>query len=275
MKNWSIPVLTYHALHAPGWDYHENDHVALEQDLEILASLDFRVIPLTHLVHLVAGDSETADAGGKLVALTFDDGTDLDYHDFSHPEYGHLKSMRRILKEAQDLGLNGGPPTATSFVIASAQAREELDRTCIAGRGQWRDDWWLDSARNGPLSIANHSWDHTHESLTELAVDAAHRGRFDTIKDFETADAEILQAEQYIREKTDGHSSPYFAYPYGHSNDFLANEYFPAREDWFRAAFTTAGRPVRASDSRWLIPRFVCGDHWKSPEGLMEILKGD
>lgn len=275
MSNWSIPVLTYHALHAPGWDYHENDHVALEQDLQILSSTGYRVIALTDLVPMLTGESEPVNAGEKLVALTFDDGTDLDYHDFSHPEYGHLKSMRRILMEAPRLGLDGGPPPATSFVIASPEAREELDRTCIAGRGQWRDDWWLDSARNGPVGIANHSWDHTHESLAELAVDASHRGRFDTITDFEAADAEILQAERYIREKTVGHSSPYFAYPYGHGNDFLAKEYFPARSEWFRAAFTTAGRPVTSSESPWLIPRFVCGDHWKSPEGLMEILYRD
>ena len=33
---WRVPILTYHGLHAPGWDYAENDHVALEQDLERL-----------------------------------------------------------------------------------------------------------------------------------------------------------------------------------------------------------------------------------------------
>lgn len=272
VSQWQVPVLTYHGLHAPGWDYHENDHVALEQDLRMLASLGFRVVPLSELVAKLQNGRHSLAGNEKLVALTFDDGTDLDYEDFSHPDYGHLKSFRRILLESGCTGLDGGPPQATSFVIASPEARIELDRTCIAGRGQWNDDWWLDAARNGPLGIANHSWDHTHPSLAKLVVDPKHQGRFDAIEDFETADAEILDAEKYIREKTEGRSLPYFAYPYGHSNAFLVEEYFPARSEWFQAAFTTAGRPVVVSDSRWQLPRFVCGDHWKSPEGLMSIL---
>lgn len=272
MNNWHVPILTYHGLHAPGWDYHENDHVALEHDLEMLAGLGFQVISLSRLLEVLLNEGLEISKRDKLVALTFDDGTDLDYEDFSHPDYGHLKSLRRILLESACQDLEGGPPYATSFVIASPEARTELDRTCIAGRGQWRDDWWLEAARDGPLGIANHSWDHTHPSLEKLVVNESHRGRFDGIEDFESADAEILKAERYIREKTEGLSLPYFAYPYGQSNDFLAEEYFPARMDWFQAAFTTAGRPVAPSDSRWLIPRFVCGDHWKTPEGLMSIL---
>lgn len=275
MNNWQVPVLTYHGLHAPGWGYHENDHVALEHDLEMLAGLGFRVISLSRLLQALLDERLEIARGDRLVALTFDDGTDLDYEDFAHADYGHLKSLRRILLESACQSLDGGPPHATSFVIASPAARTELDRTCIAGRGQWRDHWWLDAARDGPLGIANHSWDHTHPSLEKLVVDEWHRGRFDGIDDFKSADAEILEAEKYIREKTGARSSPYFAYPYGHSNGFLVEEYFPARSDWFEAAFTTGGRPVTPSDCRWLIPRFVCGDHWKSPEGLMEILTGD
>lgn len=270
--SWHIPILTYHGLHAPGWEYQENDHVALEQDLDLLDSLGFRVVPLSVLVSHAFDKSISDLEDGKFVALSFDDGTDLDYEDFSHPDYGYLKSFRRILREKTGLGWDGTAPVGTSFVIASPEAREELDRTCIAGRGQWRDCWWADAAREGTLEIANHSWDHTHPSLKEIAVEGHHKGRFDLLEDFHSADQEILRAEKFIRRKTSERSKPMFAYPYGQLNDFLAEEYFPAREDWFKAAFTTAGEPLTAECSRWRIPRLVCGDHWRSPEELRSIL---
>lgn len=269
---WRIPVLTYHGLHCPGWSYQENDHVALEQDLVLIKKLGYRVAPLDYLVKLLKGQSDSEPANHKLVALSFDDGTDLDYEDFYHEDYGYLKSFRNILLESPGLGLDGGYPQATSFVIASPDAREELDRTCIAGRGQWRDQWWADSALNGPISIANHSWDHTHQSLQEIVVASIHKGRFDSISDFESADEEILRAERYIRKITNQNSLPFFAYPYGHYNDFLIEEYFPAREKYFAAAFITSGRFVAPSDSCWTIPRLVCGEHWKSPDELATIL---
>jgi peptidoglycan/xylan/chitin deacetylase (PgdA/CDA1 family) len=269
---WRIPVLTYHGLHAPGWEYLENDHVALEQDLEVIASLGFRVVPLESVVSQALGRPVEGLENQRCVAITFDDGTDLDYRDFSHPDYGYLKSFRRILKERMDVGWKGEAPSATSFVIASPNAREDLDRACIAGRGQWGDDWWADAMEEGVLSIANHSWDHTHPSLEDIAVDRMHRGRFDTISDFEAADTEILQAEQFIREKLGAKSTGLFAYPYGHSNAFLAEEYFPSRQSWFEAAFTTAGEPVTPGCNRWLMPRYVCREHWFSPEELSKIL---
>jgi peptidoglycan/xylan/chitin deacetylase (PgdA/CDA1 family) len=270
---WRVPILTYHGLHAPGWGYHENDHIALEQDLDLLDRSGFKVLPLSLLVRQLFDPGAPQLGQGKLVALSFDDGTDLDYVDFSHPDYGYLKSFRNLLLEKDGLAWDGAAPAGTSFVIASPDARVELDRTCIAGRGQWGDDWWREAAEKSPLEIANHSWDHTHPSLSHLAVDPVHRGKFNTIGDFETADTEILQAEQYIRGKTRQASVPLFAYPYGESNDFLVNEYFPARREWFTAAFTTAGEPATEGCNRWQIPRFVCGEHWSSPEGLTDILK--
>ena len=180
---------------------------------------------------------------GPYVALSFDDGTDLDYFDFSHADYGDLKSFHTLLSAQKGLGWDGGIPVATSFVIASRQARSELDESCIAGRNQWRDSWWLEAARGGVLEIANHSWDHTHVSLNSIAVDEQHRGRFSGITDYDSADTEILQAEHYIRQQCEHNSVPLFAYPYGEHNEFLTGYYFPARKQWFDAAFRTSAAP--------------------------------
>ena len=267
-----VPVLTYHGLHAAGWDYHENDHVALEQDLVLLDRLGFRVVPLSALVRHLYRKPDPRLEQGKFVALSFDDGTNQDYIDFYHPDYGYLKSFHTVLREWPGLGWDGGVPGGTSFVIASPEARSELDRACIAGRGQWEDHWWLEAAEKGSLEIANHSWDHTHPSLDHLAVDRSHQGKFDTITEFADADAEILAAERYILQKTNRLSVPLFAYPYGQCNEFLVNEYFPARTEWFEAAFIAGGKPLTGDDNRWNLPRYVCGEHWDTPEGLVKIL---
>jgi peptidoglycan/xylan/chitin deacetylase (PgdA/CDA1 family) len=269
---WQVPILTYHGLHAPGWEYHENDHIALEQDLALIDSLGFRVVPLSVLVSHLFNKPDARLEQGKFVALSFDDGTDFDYIDFHHPGWGSLTSFQSLLLKWPKLGWDGGRPVGTSFVIASPEARAELDQSCIAGRNQWRDDWWLEAATQGTLEIANHSWDHTHQSVASLVVGPKHRGTFSMINSFDDADAEILNAEKFIREKINGKSTPLFAYPYGESNDFLAEEYFPARSEWFKAAFTTVGEHVTRACNRWKLPRYVCGEHWKSSDELMRIL---
>ena len=152
MKDWRVPVLTYHGLHAPGWDYHENDHVALEQDLGLIDELGFKVVPLSVLVNHLFCREDARLESGKFVAISFDDGSDFDYQDFSHPDWGYLKSFRNLLANWPQLGWDGCAPRGTSFVIASPAARSELDQTCIAGKDQWRDTWWREAAEDGPVS---------------------------------------------------------------------------------------------------------------------------
>ncbi|MGE4070865.1 MAG: polysaccharide deacetylase family protein [Lysobacterales bacterium] len=269
----SIPILTYHALHAPGWDYHSNDHVALEQDLASIRELGFRVVPLATIAEAVI-DGAVADlAAQRVLGISLDDGTDHDYLDFSHPGYGHLKSMARVLRESgQALGYPEGPATATAFVIASAQARTQLDRTCIAGRGQWRDVWWEEAAREGILAIANHSWDHLHPTLDSVVAKHAERGRFDTVHDFDDAEREIGDAQRLLRERLGPMAQALFAYPYGQFSDYLVSEYLPG-QSLIRAAFCCGGQYVTSASTRWTIPRFTCQEHWQTPEDLREILR--
>lgn len=268
----SIPILTYHALHAPGWDYSSNDHVALEHDLQIIRRQGFRVASLAAIADAVLSGSVEQLAAEKVVGISLDDGTDHDYLDFSHPDYGHLRSMARVLREhGGDLGYPGGQATATSFVIVSPDARAQLDRSCIAGRGQWRDAWWEEAAREGVLAIANHSWDHLHPTLDAVVATQAERGRFDTVTSQADAEREIGDAERYLQARTGGLSAGLFAYPYGHHNDFLVRSYLPAQEA-VRAAFVGGGDYVRPGANRWAIPRFICQEHWQAPEQLERIL---
>jgi hypothetical protein len=272
-----IPVLTYHALNAPGTDYGTNDHVALEEDLNVIRTLGFRVAPLTEIARYTYGRASSLLDEGDWVGLSFDDGTDYDYLDFEHPTIGYIRSMHTILKECGRANKPRWPqPTGVSFVIASPQARKVLDVTCIGGPDRWRDVWWAEAARGSIIGIGNHSWDHTHPSLDVVAQREQQKGTFFGIDNINDADAQIVQAQEYIDRLTGNAATRLFAYPYGHAPEYLVNEYFPNHKSRHRliAAFGIGADYATFGSDRWNIPRFVCQLHWKSPDDLAKILKG-
>jgi len=273
-----IPILTYHSLNAQSKDYGSNDHIALEEDLRLIRRLGFRIARLADIARLLSSRGRSALDSGSWVGLSFDDGVDHDYFDIVGHEYlGDLKSFYNILKES---GANAGPdwpkPSGTSFVIASPEARVVLDRACMAGLGHWRDAWWKDAAESGILEIGNHSWDHAHPALDIIAQREQRKGTFHGIDNRDDADAQIVQAQEYIRRITGDRAAPLFAYPYGESSDYLVHEYFPreARRHGMVAAFSTGGDYATPDSNRWNIPRFVSAHHWKRPEDLERILRG-
>lgn len=274
-----VPILTYHSLHAPGVDYATNDHVALAEDLRLIFAEGFRVAPLTDIVAWICGNGGVYLDEGAWIGLSFDDGPDWDFVDY----YGdapqtHIKSMYRILCDANTPELQESRfprPTAVSFVIASPDARRILDQTCIAGRNNWTDRWWAEAARTGVLQIGNHSWDHLHNTLPTVAQRNQQKGTFHVIDSFEDADIQVAQAEKLIRELAGGSTSRLFAYPYGEASEYLLKEYFPKHRHrhGITAAFVTGGDYATEHSDRWGIPRFVCGEHWKSPEELTNLLR--
>jgi peptidoglycan/xylan/chitin deacetylase (PgdA/CDA1 family) len=276
--SYAIPVLCYHGLHAPGTSYAENDHTALEEDLRVIDRAGFRVLPLPALVDTLTGMSTVELAERRFVCITFDDGPDVDYVDYSDERLGLVKSFRRILEEYRDAHreVGFGGPLAVSFVIASREARTILDRACIAGRGDWRDSWWSECSRASLIAIGNHSWDHLHPSLPHVEQREQQKGSFYGIDTYRDANVQVRVAREAI-ERVLGHTSTrLFAYPYGHASSYLVDEYFPKRqfEHGHVAAFTTAGEPVTRESNRWGVPRYVCGQHWTTPDELHALLRG-
>lgn len=278
----SVSILTYHSHAINGAEYPGNDHVALETDIGVLFQEGYRFVGLRRVVDAVLGGwNDPLLQEAKCVAFTFDDGPLFDFHDFEHSRFGMQKSFRRILGEMKaHLPDSADGLCGTSFVIASPAARQ-----CIAAAPEcgftdvkdWlTDSWWFDAARGGLLDIGNHGWDHVHSSLPEVALTANSRNNFGDVCSELDADAQIAMATHYIRLKTRGLATPYFAYPFGQTNEYLSSEYFPHCQ--FRhgmvAAFTTDGRPVLPDENRWSLPRFVCGNHWRSPDELLKILPG-
>lgn len=266
-------VLAYHSHNIASQSYSGNDHVALEQDLKTISRLGLRVVSLEQIARAVS--EGLMDGRGELwIGLSFDDGPVFDVRDFVHPTFGPQDSFLSILNRnaARLPGL-----TATSFVIACAQARACMERAEDCGYPylrNWLDhDWWPKAARTGLLSIENHSWDHVHHAVDRVLLDCDIRDDFRRVDTYPVADLQVRKAGDYISRQA-GTPCRLFAYPYGHSNEYLVREYFPERrqEHGMIAAFGASGGLVGPETCVWDIPRIVCGHHWDSPEGLESML---
>ena len=270
-----IPVLTYHSINVLRNTYEGNDHLALKSDLNTIKKLGYTIIPLSQVVDWHQGELTDEDVS-RTVAITFDDGSWFDYHDLYHPTCGMQRSMFNILKDFQD---QSDPPEsvhATSFVISSPEARSSLDKSCMIGKDWWGEQWWLTAQNSGLLDIECHSWDHVHTELDQVAQQDQLKGDFSKVDTFMDAEFQFARAGEYINQVLDGKRPALFAYPYGSASDYVVNEYLPKFQSshQFRAAFTTEPRAVTKSDNIWLLPRFVFGHDWKSPQELTDILEG-
>lgn len=275
MRSVAVPILAWHAMHVAGSDYSSNDHAAFRDDLETLHRAGLRVVPLREIAAaVIAGRLETLRG---CVGLSFDDGSDFDFHDLPHPTHGPQRGMANILADFRARhGVEAQPSLhATSFTIVSPEARAQLDGTCMIGCRWWNDDWWSEAERGGFLAVESHGWDHNHDSLPATAARAP-RGGFD-LRTADDAEAEIAQGLGHLRERRGRAGDVLFAYPYGEASKYLANEWLPAHGPrlGIAAAFTASpGEPVTAATNPWAIPRYVFGLHWKAPGELEALLRG-
>ena len=268
-----IPVLTYHAINVIKNNYADNDHLALASDLETIREHGFRIIPLSRVVDWHQGSVADREIS-RCVAITFDDGSWFDFYDLDHPTCGMQRSMINILRDFQAAHPPARQVHATSFVTSSPQARLSLDKSCMIGKDWWGDQWWLEAASTGFLDVECHSWDHVHPELEQVAQQHQIKGDFSQVNDFANADIQFKQAGEYIASVLGDKNPTLFAYPFGAAGDYVVTDYLPGNlsRHKFRAAFTTDPRALSKQDNRWLLPRFVFGRDWVSPQGLTDIL---
>lgn len=273
--NRSVPVLTYHSLNVHQNSYAGNDHCAFESDLRTMDRLGLKIIPLSRVLDWYEGRISYREVK-ECVAVTLDDGSWLDYHDVIHPSCGTQVSMFNLLKQFQrsvtrvpQLSLH-----VSSFVIASSEAREELDQKNLLGNGWWGDEWWQEAQTSSLMSIECHSWDHAHPTLEKVAQKENLKGDFHAIDTYEECVDQVTRAAEYI-EKTAGKRPAYYAYPWGQASDYMVSVFMPdhQQEHQFEAAFSIESKHLTREDNRWYLPRYVCGRDWKSPEELEAILK--
>jgi hypothetical protein len=264
----AVFVLCYHAANINGRDYADNDHIALAEDLRLVARIACPVLPLSAALALA-----THDPTATAVALTADDGIALDFEDFTHPQHGEQPAFARILREAESLF--SGALHLSSFVIASPDARQEIDQAAFLGLDLWHQRWWGPALESGRMAIESHSFDHNHPSLARSVQRDNRRGNFHCIDNEADCEAEIAAASHHIAATT-GRAPSYFAYPWGQGSDYLRRDYLPRRGGalGLRAAFSTEPGALAPGQDRWWLPRLVCGDHWRDPAELEAFLRG-
>lgn len=268
----AVPVLAYHANNISDNEYAGNDHVALATDLVNLHRAGWRFVSLDTVVDWQQGRG-AMESLERSVALTFDDGSDFDYRDIDHPACGPQRSLFNLLRDF--VARTRVPVCAASFVIASPEARHQLDERSLIGRGWWNDDWWPAANASGLMTIESHGWDHLHPVLDRVAQRDQRAGDFRAVDSHRDCEAQLRRAAEAIGERAGGRRPRYFAFPWGQYSDYLVEEYLPRHEaeHGYRAAFTTQAAPVRRSDDRWRLPRFVCGEAWRAPEELLALLE--
>lgn len=264
-KGTRAAVLAYHSHNIHGLGYQENDLIAFAEDVAFIQAAGYNLVSLSQVAESVIFGHALPD---RAVALSCDDGADYDFIDILHETWGMQTSFGTTLRQS-------GQGVLTSFVIADPLAREEIDKKCLAGVGRMNDSWWVDAIGSGVLHIGNHSWDHQHPCLDRYADIPPERLEFNSVDTYEAADYQLRQATGFLRGKALNPGCALFAYPYGHWTDYLVQEYLPHHLDAHRleAAFTTEPEIVHAGSSRWLLPRFVFGPHWRTQSELHHILK--
>lgn len=265
-------ILTYHSQNVGAGRSPVNDHEALRMDLQALTQAGLQTAPLAAALAALESDGDCAEAQ-PLVCLTFDDGCDLDVRDIDFPEAGPQRSLLGIMEDfVMQHGAHAQPGLhATSFVIASAEARCVIDRNSLFGRGWMSDDWWQAANDHPLLSLGNHGLDHNHPDLD--AGDAG-RGGFESVDNLQACREQVVNSAKLIERRT-GAWPEFFAYPFGESSSFLREQYFPAyaAEHRCRAALGTEPGLVTPACKRWNLPRFVCGRDWRSSDQLLGLLE--
>jgi peptidoglycan/xylan/chitin deacetylase (PgdA/CDA1 family) len=273
-------VLTYHSHHVVGPGYELNDHIAFAQDLVTISECGYRFISVDELIADFDRGYRHSNRDAKRVALTFDDGAIFDVEDFTHPVFGHQPSFLKIMQDFRrtTTGVGASGLHATSFVIASGDARRVMETTpdpnyTFLLPGSMTDKWWRPAIETGLFSIGNHSWDHLHPALVTVAHSRQIRADFTKVDNDADADAQILEASTLIARNA-GQKPKAFAYPFGHVNPFLRDDYFPRKGAslGLSVAFGTEPSVVLPHTNRWDIPRFTCGHHWTRSSQLKGLL---
>jgi peptidoglycan/xylan/chitin deacetylase (PgdA/CDA1 family) len=264
-------ILAYHSQNIAGNDTYNNDHVALAADLDALHAAGCRFVSLATLINAVFADAPPASEA-PLICLTFDDGCDFDVRTLEFPGHGLQPGLLQIMEDFVTRQGGAAQPGlhATSFVIASPEARRLIDSKSLFGSSHMSDDWWRKADAHPMMAIGNHGWDHNHPDLEEEHYP---RGGFEQVSSLEDCHQQVVGAAEFIGQKT-GRRPRFFAYPFGESSDYIRDEYFPLRGDEHGclAALGTDPGLVSTQSNRWNLPRFVCGRDWPTPSELLATL---
>jgi len=211
----------------------------------------------------------------RFACLTFDDGSDYDWRELEFPGHGRQRSMRAILRahSTKLLGLAWRRRAhATTFVIASGDARREIAASALGDPGLMTDGWWRAAQASGLMDVGTHGWNHVHPAASEMQAQPDLIERFDRVATPAEAALQVDRAYDAIHATAGGDAGRVFAYPYGQVSEYIATQHLPAQKNVV-AAVSVEPKPLHAQSDPWRIPRFVCGPDWNDEAGLDAILR--
>jgi hypothetical protein len=265
-------VLTYHSGNLAGNEYASNNLLALADDLEHIHALRVPIVPLRRVVDaLLRGAGRSLPP--KVVAITLDDGLDFDFVDLVHPFHGPQRSVHSVLRRFAER--HATEVHATTFVIASPDARRQIATREMLDH-QWINDyWWADAVASGLFHVGSHGWDHMSPSVVAPGESRGKSGTFLTVDNFAEADLQVRAAREYIEATAPNPGTALFAYPYGSASAYLIDEYLPryGPSNGTIAAVTGEPGPVHDGSDRWRLGRFTFGVAWRAPDELRRILE--
>ena len=123
------------------------------------------------------------------------------------------------------------------------------------------------------MNIECHSWNHNHPLLSKVGNEGDGTADFETIDSLDGCRFQVEKPAEYL-EKVTGYRPRYFAYPWGQASEYMRSTYMPEYQSQhgFRAAFSVEPKNVSKIDCVWFLPRYVCGQDWRSTRGLERIL---
>jgi peptidoglycan/xylan/chitin deacetylase (PgdA/CDA1 family) len=265
-------VLTYHSGNITGNDYATNDLVALAQDLDWLHAERIPIVPLRQIVDALL-ERRTERLPDRVAALTLDDGLDFDFVDLVHPFHGPQRSVESTLRDFSRR--HGVAAHATSFVIASPDARRQIARHEMLDHQWIGDHWWAAATASGRFHIGSHSWDHLSPSVSPVGQQDGKSGSFKWVATFADAELQVRAAHEFIAARAPNPGAALLAFPYGEASAYLVDEYLPAHgaDGGTLAAFGAGAEVIHPGSGRWRLPRFTCGMDWRSPEGLQALFR--
>jgi hypothetical protein len=189
------------------------------------------------------------------VGLSFDDSFHLDVEDTVRPSGSLCPGFLNILKESGKSNFTH----ATSFVIGSGEVEPAPGSADPGNPDRSVTDLWIKAERSGLIKIENHGWLHHKQPPGDMKA----------------ATRQVCHSSDFIDSVLGYGYCRLYAYPFGCANAFLSGDFFPQQYAIHRikAAFSTNPKPVSQGDNRWLLPRYVCGRDWRSPEELEILLR--
>lgn len=277
LQQTRVPVLTWHGYNVFGNTYETNDLIAFAEDLRTIDEAGFAVVPLVDVASWIHGErNDFSQYRRPVVALSCDDGTDYDWRDMTHPEFGAQRSFAHSMRNFQAQCVGAQPAlNLTSFVITSPRARAQIDSGAMNGQGALNDDWWREANESGLVTIESHGWDHNHPAVSPVVQRDQRKGDFFAIDTFAECDMQVRAASQFIDSKS-GRKPRLFAYPWTQASEYMRREFMPqfAEKSGVIAAFGGQSDYLTKDSDLWYLPRFVFGPDWKNAEGLRAILRG-